>query len=207
MVTTGFSGAENANIQIGDTVVVIGIGPVGLCAVAGAKLRGVGRLFAVGSRPNCINIAKEYGTTDIINYREGDIVEQILNETNGEGADAVIIAGGNSETFAQAIQMAKAGSTISNINYYGVQNYEGAGDILPIPRFAWGAGMAHKTITGGLCPGGRLRMEKLINVVEQGRMDPSLLISHRFKGLESVEEALYLMKDKPRDLIKPMVTL
>jgi len=207
MVTTGFSGAENANIQIGDTVVVIGIGPVGLCAVAGAKLRGVGRLFAVGSRPNCINIAKEYGTTDIINYREGDIVEQILNETNGEGADAVIIAGGNSETFAQAIQMAKAGSTISNINYYGVQNYEGAGDILPIPRFAWGAGMAHKTITGGLCPGGRLRMEKLINVVEQGRMDPSLLISHRFKGLESVEEALYLMKDKPRDLIKPMVSL
>ena len=67
--------------------------------------------------------------------------------------------------------------------------------------------MAHKTITGGLCPGGRLRMEKLINVVEQGRMDPSLLISHRFKGLESVEEALYLMKDKPRNLIKPIVQL
>lgn len=207
MVTTGFSGAENANIQIGDTVAVIGIGPVGLCAVAGAELRGAGRLFGVGSRPDCINIAKKYGATDIINYREGNIVEQVLEATGGEGADAVVVAGGNAETFVQAIQMAKPGSTISNINYYGLQNYKNAGDILPIPRDAWGAGMAHKTITGGLCPGGRARMEQLVKVIEAGRFDPSLLISHRFKGLEKIEESLYLMKDKPRDLIKPMVQL
>ena len=207
MVTTGFSGAENANIQIGDTVAVIGIGPVGLCAVAGAKLRGAGRLFAVGSRPECVNIAKQYGATDIVNYKKGDIVEQILTETDGIGVDAVVVAGGNSETFAQGIQMAKPGSTISNINYFGTQNYKSAGDILPIPRDAWGAGMAHKTITGGLCPGGRVRMEQLVNVVENGRMDPGLLITHRFNGLEKVEDALYLMKDKPRDLIKPMVKI
>jgi alcohol dehydrogenase (NADP+) len=48
-------------------------------------------------------------------------------------------------------------------------------------------------------------MEQLANVVESGRFDPGLLITHRFKGLEKVEDALYLMKDKPRDLIKPMV--
>ncbi|MCE7699447.1 MAG: NAD(P)-dependent alcohol dehydrogenase [Methanobacterium paludis] len=205
MVTTGFSGAENANIKIGDNVAVIGIGPVGLCAVAGARLRGAGRLFAVGSRPDCANIAKKYGATDIINYKKGDIVEQILAETDGIGVDAVVVAGGNAATFAQGIQMAKPGSTISNINYFGIQNYEGAGDILPIPRDAWGAGMAHKTITGGLCPGGRVRMEQLVNVVESGRMDPGLLITHTFKGLEKVEDSLFLMKDKPRDLIKPMV--
>jgi len=207
MVTTGFSGAENADINIGDNVVVIGIGPVGLCAVAGAELRGAGRLFAVGSRPDCVNLAKTYGATDIINYKKGDIVEQVLEETDGVGADAVIMAGGNAETFAQAIQMAKPGSTISNLNYFGIQNYKGAGDILPVPRDAWGSGMAHKTIKGGVCPGGRARMEQLINVVTSGRFDPSLLITHRFKGLDKFEDALYLMKDKPRDLIKPMVKI
>ncbi len=207
MVTTGFSGAENANIQIGDSVAVIGIGPVGLCAVAGAKLRGAGRLFAVGSRPDCISLAKKYGATDIINYKEGNIVEQILAETDGEGVDAVVVAGGNSETFEQAIYMASPGSTISNINYFGTQEYKNAGDILPIPRLAWGMGMAHKTITGGLCPGGRVRMEKMVNIVESGRMDPALLVSHTFKGIDKIEESLFLMKDKPRDLIKPVVFL
>lgn len=207
MATTGIYGAESADIEIGDDVVVIGIGPVGLNAVAGAKLKGAGRLFAVGTRPDCVRVAKTYGATDIISYKEGDIVEQILEATDGKGADAVVLAGGNAATFAQAINMTKPGATISNINYFGVQDYKSAGDILPIPRIGWGAGMAHKKIVGGLCPGGRARMEQLVKVVEAGLYDPSLLITHRFKGLEKVEEGLALMKDKPRDLIKPMVIL
>ena len=61
MMTTGFHGAEMAEVQIGASVCVIGIGPVGLMAVAGAELRGAGRIFAVGSRPNCVALAREYG--------------------------------------------------------------------------------------------------------------------------------------------------
>ena len=79
MVPTGFHGVELADVQFGDTVCVVGIGPVGLMAVAGAALRGASRLFAVGSRPVCVEAAKAYGATDIINYREGDIVQQILD--------------------------------------------------------------------------------------------------------------------------------
>ncbi|MCI1956088.1 MAG: NAD(P)-dependent alcohol dehydrogenase, partial [Oscillospiraceae bacterium] len=67
--------------------------------------------------------------------------------------------------------------------------------------------MSHKVIAGGLMPGGRLRMEKLASLVEVGRLDPSKLVTHRFEGLESVEPALMLMKDKPKDLIKPVVTI
>ena len=65
--------------------------------------------------------------------------------------------------------------------------------------------MGHKTIVGGLMPGGRLRLEKLGSLVSAGKLDVSLLLTHRFDGFEKVEDALYLMKDKPAELIKPVV--
>ena len=100
MVPTGLHGVELADVQFGDTVCVIGIGPVGLMSVAGAAIRGASRLFAVGSRPNCVELAKEYGATDIINYRDGDIVKQVMELTKGQGVDRVVIAGGDNDTFA-----------------------------------------------------------------------------------------------------------
>jgi threonine dehydrogenase-like Zn-dependent dehydrogenase len=201
MVPTGFHGVEIADVQFGDSVVVVGIGPVGLMAVAAAAIRGASHIYAVGSRPNCIQIAKKYGATDIINYREGDIVEQIMAKTSGKGVDRVVIAGGDVDTFVQAIKILKPGGKIGNVNYLG------EGDYIKIPRAEWGCGMGHKFIAGGLMPGGRLRMEKLAALIETGRIDPSNLVTHRFEGLESVETALMLMKDKPRDLIKPVITI
>ena len=201
MVPTGFHGAELADVQYGESVCVIGIGPVGLMAVAGAALKGAGRLFAVGSRPNCVEAAKAYGATDIINYREGDIVEQILEKTGGKGVDKVIIAGGDNDTFIQAVTMLKPGGRIGNVNYLG------EGDFVRIPRAEWGCGMGHKTIAGGLMPGGRLRMERLAALLVNGRLDTSRLLTHRFQGFDHLEEALLLMKDKPKDLIKPVVIL
>ena len=201
MVPTGFHGAELADVQYGESVCVIGIGPVGLMAVAGAALKGAGRLFAVGSRPNCVEAAKAYGATDIINYREGDIVEQILEKTGGKGVDKVIIAGGDNDTFIQAVTMLKPGGRIGNVNYLG------EGDFVRIPRAEWGCGMGHKTIAGGLMPGGRLRMERLAALLVNGRLDTSRLLTHRFQGFDHLEEALLLMKDKPKDLIKPVVIM
>ena len=170
-------------------------------SVAAAALRGASHLYAVGSRPNCAKIAREYGATDIINYREGDIVEQILDKTHGKGVDRVVIAGGDNDTFAQAIRMLKPGGRIGNVNYLG------SGDTVSIPRVEWGCGMGHKSIAGGLMPGGRLRMEKLASLLSTGRLDTSKLLTHRFQGFEHIEEALMLMKDKPRDLIKPVVVM
>ncbi len=201
MVPTGLHGVELADVQFGDTVCVIGIGPVGLMSVAGAAIRGASRLFAVGSRPNCVELAKEYGATDIINYRDGDIVKQVMELTKGQGVDRVVIAGGDNDTFAQAIDMLKPGGRIGNVNYLG------SGDFVKIPRVEWGCGMGHKTIAGGLMPGGRLRMEKLASLMETGRLDPGKMLTHRFEGFENMEKALMLMKDKPKDLIKPVVII
>jgi len=201
MMTTGFHGAELAEIELGASVAVLGIGPVGLMAVAGAKLRGAGRIIAVGSRPVCVDAAKYYGATDIVNYKNGPIDSQIMDLTEGKGVDAAIIAGGNADIMATAVKIVKPGGTIANVNYFG------EGDVLPVPRLEWGCGMAHKTIKGGLCPGGRLRMERLINLVFYKRVDPSKLVTHVFQGFDNIEKALMLMKDKPKDLIKPVVIL
>ena len=198
MVPTGFHGVELADVQFGDNVVVIGIGPVGLMAVAAAAIRGAANIYAVGSRKNCVELAKEYGATHIINYRNGDIVEQIL-KLNGGPVDKIIIAGGDVDTFDQAIRMLKPGGRIGNVNYLG------SGDYLKIPRVEWGAGMGHKTIVGGLMPGGRLRSEKLARLITAGRIHPEKMITHVFHGWDGVKEALMLMKDKPADLIKPLV--
>ena len=198
MVPTGFHGVELADVQFGDNVVVIGIGPVGLMAVAAAAIRGAANIYAVGSRKNCVELAKEYGATHIINYRNGDIVEQILKLNDGP-VDKIIIAGGDVDTFDQAIRMLKPGGRIGNVNYLG------SGDYLKIPRVEWGAGMGHKTIVGGLMPGGRLRSEKLARLITAGRIHPEKMITHVFHGWDGVKEALLLMKDKPADLIKPLV--
>ena len=201
MVPTGFHAAELADVQYGDTVVVIGIGPVGLMGVAGAALRGAGRLFAVGSRQVCVDAAKAYGATDIVNYRDGDLVEIIMSETKGKGVDKVLIAGGNVNTIDQAIRMLKPGGRIGSVNYLG------SGEYVKVPRVEWGCGMGHKIIASGLMPGGRLRMEKLASLIANGRLDTSIMLTHRYEGFEHIEEALLLMKDKPRDLIKPVVLL
>ena len=201
MIPTGFHGIELADVQFGDNVAVIGIGPVGLMSVAAAAIRGAANIYAVGSRKNCSDLALEFGATDVINYREGDIVEQIMEKTKGQGVDKIVIAGGDVDTFDQAIRMLRPGGVIGNVNYLG------EGDYVKIPRGDWGCGMSHKTIRGGLMPGGRLRSEKLARLVMTGRIHPEKLITHTFHGLEGVEPALMLMKDKPRDLIKPLVLL
>lgn len=201
MVPTGFHGVELADVQFGDTVCVIGIGPVGLMAVAGAALRGASRLIAVGSRPKCAQVARAYGATDIVDYHGGDVVEQVMDLTHGRGVDRVVVAGGNADTYIDAIKILKPGGRIGSVNYLG------SGDYARIPRVEWGCGMGHKFIASGLMPGGRLRMEKLVSLMETGRLDAGLMLTHRFQGFEHIEEALLLMKDKPRDLIKPVVVL
>lgn len=200
VVTTGFTGAEYADIKFGDNVCVLGIGPIGLMAVVGAKLRGASRIIAVGTRPVCVELAKAYGATDVLSYKNGNIVEQVKELTDGVGVDATIIAGGNAEVLAQAYDMTRYGiGTISNINYFS-----GSGT-LPLPIFSSGRGMCGKTLHMELAKGGRTRIERIMSMIECGRVDPAPLITHHLYGLDKVEDAIYLMRDKPADLVKIMV--
>lgn len=202
VMTTGFTGAEYANIKTGDTVCVIGIGPVGLMAVAAASNLGAAEIYAIGSRPNCKQLAMQYGATDIIDYKDVNIVQKVLELTDNVGSDSVIIAGGNDKVFTQAIDMVRYGiGTVSNVNYYGDTGS------LAFPKFSGGRGMAGKTIHTELAKGGRARIERMLKMVKFGRVNPEPLVTHVLNGFEQIEKAIYLMRDKPDNLIKVMVEI
>lgn len=199
MMSTGFYGVEQADVQFGDTVVVFGIGPVGLMAVAGAALRGAGRIIAIGTRPNCVELAREFGATDIVSYKEGDVVEQI--QALAGKVDACIIAGGSAASVNQALMVTRPGGVISNINYFD------ASETFEIPTMLWGLGMSDVSFKTGFCPGGAYRVERLLNVIRAGRLHPGKMLNYVFEGFDKIEDAFKVMDEKPRDLIKPIVKI
>jgi threonine dehydrogenase-like Zn-dependent dehydrogenase len=198
MMSTGFMAAENADVPVGGTVAVFAQGPVGLMATKGAALQGAGRIIAVETVPKRKELAREYGADEVVDFADGDPVEQIMALTDGDGVDAAIEALGRSETFEQCVAATKPGGTVSNAGYHG------EGEYVNIPREAWGVGMAEKSIETGLCPGGRLRLERLLRLLEAGRVDPTRLTSHEF-AFENVDEAFELMESKSDDVVKPLI--
>ena len=123
-----------------------------------------------------------------------------MDLTNGKGVDVSIVAGGGAEALNNAIAVTRVGG--GRISMLEVITET---EMLNIPYNIIGGFLSHKTIRGGLCPGGRKRMERMLSLIKYGRLDPSLMITHRFGGLEALPEAFQLMVNKPRDLIKPIV--
>jgi threonine dehydrogenase-like Zn-dependent dehydrogenase len=198
MMSTGFMGAEHAEIPVGGTVAVFAQGPVGLMATKGAELQGAGLIIAVESVPKRQELAREYGADEIVDFEEGDPVEQIHDLTDGEGVDAAIEALGTSGTFEQCVKVTKAGGTVSNVGYHG------EGEYVNIPREDWGVGMAEIDVATGLCPGGRLRLERLLRLLENDRLDPTQMTTHEF-GFDEIDEAFHLMETKEDGIIKPLI--
>ena len=201
MMSAGLSGAELAEVSFGDTVVVIGAGPLGCMAIAGAAMRGAGRIIAVDTRKKSVEVAKHYGATDIVNHKDGstNMVNQILFLTGGRGADCCIIAGGGEDILDQAMRITCLGGRIANLNTFAY------GESLHFSLEGWGLGLANKTIRGGLCPGGRYRIEKMLELLKYDRLDPTKIITHVFKGFQYIEEAFDLMIRKEQDVLKPVV--
>jgi threonine dehydrogenase-like Zn-dependent dehydrogenase len=198
MLSTGLMAAENADIPIGGTVAVFALGPIGLMAIAGARMRGAGLIIGVDNVPQRLELATKYGADKVIDFSRLDAVATIMELTGGHGVDAAIEALGGDVTFQNAIKVTRPGGTISNAGYHG------EGEFVHIPRLEWGVGMAEKTIRTGLCPGGRLRMERLLRLVESGRVDPTLLTTHRFR-FDEMRKAFEMMDRKLDGIIKPLI--
>jgi NADP-dependent alcohol dehydrogenase len=122
-----------------------------------------------------------------------------MEATKGQGVNRVIVAGGDLDTFQQAFDILKVGGRVANVNYLG------EGENIKISRESTMVGMGHKHFVGGLTPGGRNRMDRMANLVLAGRIHPEKMITHRFTGIEHVEDGVELMRTKPRDLIKPVI--
>lgn len=198
MMSTGLMGAEHANIPIGGTVAVFAQGPVGLMATAGARLCGAGLVIAVESVEGRKRLAKHYGADVIVDFSETDPVEAIMEITEGLGVDSSIEALGAEKTFQDCIRVTRPGGTISNTGYHG------HGEFVGIPRLEWGVGMSDHVIRTGLCPGGKERMKRLMRLIENRRIDPTLMTSHTF-SFDELERAFEMMKSKEDGMIKPLI--
>ncbi|MBY6362487.1 alcohol dehydrogenase catalytic domain-containing protein [Rhodococcoides corynebacterioides] len=199
MLTTGLMGAENCELQLGETVAIIGGGPVGLSATIGARLLGAGRVIVAESVPARQDLARQFGADEIVDYTLGDTVEQILTLTDGVGVDAAVEALGTKATFDTAFRILKPRGRLSNVGYH-----EGS-DPLPIDIAAFGLGHGDQKIRGGLCPGGNERLSRILRLIEGGRIDPTPMTTHRFPFAE-VEEAFDVMRYKKDGVIKPLIT-
>ncbi len=199
MMSTGFMGAEHANIPLGGTVAVFGQGPVGLMATAGAKLLGAGLIIGVECVPERQKLSRHFGADEIVDFTKVDTIAEIMRLTDGEGVDSAIEALGSQITFENCVKATRPGGTISNAGYHG------EGEYVKIPRLEWGVGMADKTIRTGLCPGGSERMGRLLRLLQRNRIDPTALTTHRFP-FEEIEKGYLLMKNKEDNVLKPLIT-
>ena len=197
IMSTGFAGAESGNIKIGDTVAVFAQGPIGLCATAGARLRGATTIIAVETVPERIEMAKRMGADVVIDFNAVDPVDEIMKITKGRGVDVAIEALGLQSTFQCSLRVLKPGGTLSSLGVYS--------EDLTIPLAAFHAGLGDNKIVTSLCPGGKERMRRLMNVIASSRIDFGPLITHRF-GLEQIEEAYELFSNQRDGVLKIAIT-
>ena len=193
IMSTGFKGAENANIRIGDTVVVFAQGPIGLCATAGARLLGATTIIAVDGNDHRLGIAKKMGADVTLNFRNVDVVDEVMKLTGGKGADSSIEALGTQATFAQAMKVLRPGGTLSSLGVYS--------EDLTIPLAQFAAGLGDHTIRTALCPGGKERMRRLMNVVASSRLDLGVLVTHHYK-LDDIVAAYDLFSNQRDGVLK-----
>lgn len=318
VLQTGFTAVEEAGVKPGDTVVVMGIGAIGLAAILGAKLAGARTIYAVGSRPENTRIAESMSDinchVEVLNYRHlhcplpqgmhplanstgSPVVNYVLTKTQTKGADKVLICGGDDLAFPQAIDMVKYGTgVVSNVMYYGADldtqggelktleamnsaetyltstaaaveaeaqaagaqpqaaayinvdrttasasaagaqptsttagaqtpvaplgspgsapskpTYAVPGDVLrkahtvtlndnidciQIPKFSIGRGMAGKTLKFSLSRGGRQNLERVMQIVQESGVHPSIFITEHYDGLDQIAQAIDDMKER-----------
>ncbi|TCK71596.1 threonine dehydrogenase-like Zn-dependent dehydrogenase [Acidipila rosea] len=193
IASTGFSASESAQVKIGDSVAIFAEGPIGLCATAGAKLRGAGQIFAVDSNPVRLEQAMKMGADHAINIGQQDPVAEILKLTGGRGVDVAIEALGRAETFENALRVLRPGGTLSSLGVYSGK--------LTIPLEPFAAGLGDHKIVTTLCPGGKERMRRLMELVLHQRVDLTPLITHRYK-LDEIVEAYSLFSQQKDGVLK-----
>ena len=168
VLATGFHAAAQGDVHTGDVVVVLGLGPVGLCALLGSRERGAGAVFGVDSVPERLTLAARYGGIPLDRTAQ-DVEAAVRAATGGRGADVVIEAVGHADATQLAWRLVRCGGTLS---VPGVHNE---------PAFALRPGQLYDknlTYRTGRAPV-RAAMPELLTRLRRDDLDLRALISHR----------------------------
>ena len=119
IASTGISAAETANVQIGQTVAVFAQGPIGLCATAGARLKGASLIIGIDAIEKRLQLSREMGANEVIDFTQEDPVAAIKRLTGGRGVDVAIEALGKQDTFQWCLEATRPGGIVSSLGVYG----------------------------------------------------------------------------------------
>jgi alcohol dehydrogenase len=177
ILPTGFEcGVLNGKVQPGNTVAIVGSGPIGLAALLTSQFYSPAEIIMVDLDNNRLEVARRFGATAVVNSTDGNAVDTIMKMTGGRGVDTAIEAVGVPATFELCEKIVAPGGVIANIGVHGTKvdlHLENLWD-------------RNITITTRLVD--TVSTPMLLNSLRSTKIDPKLLITHRFK-LDHILEA------------------
>lgn len=177
-------GALNGQVRPGDTVLVIGAGPIGLAAVMTVRLLSPSHIVVVDPASARRDAANKLGA-DVVLDTDADVAEVLAGLTDGLGADVAIEAVGIPQTFEQCVELVRAGGRVANVGVHGS----------PATLHLETAWIRNLTITTGLVD--TYTTPTLLRMLAAGQLDVSGLVTHRF-GLQEMQDA-YDVFSRPAD--------
>lgn len=194
-LAVGFHSAAQGNVTVGDTVVILGAGCIGLVTLLACKARGAGKIIVTDLVDARLEKAKELGADYIINGKDADVLEKIAELTDGRGADKVIETAGSPHTIAQTAHLVSKGGSIvlvglasvEEINYNFAQIMDKEAEIKSVFRY-------------------RNIYPKAIQAVSSGFIDISGIVTHEY-DLEHIQDAFCEVVNNKTDLIKAIIKI
>ena len=188
---TGYHAIAHAGMKAGDTVAVLGLGPVGLCAVQAAQAAGAARVFAIDSVQQRLEMAASFGAVPL-HLGEDEPKRAVRARTEGRGVDVVVDAVGDPGPLAMAVSLCRDAGTVS-----GIGAYAGQGEV-PL-GLAWLKGLTLRLGLANVIA----HVDRVLGLLEAGRLDPAPLVTHRMK-LDQAGEAYELYDN--REALKVVLT-
>jgi 2-desacetyl-2-hydroxyethyl bacteriochlorophyllide A dehydrogenase len=183
---------NRANSKLGDTILIIGTGAIGLIAVQLAKLRGAGKVIAVDTSSSKLQLAKQFGADRTINPLHEDVLAVVWQETGGYGADFVLEMVGLPSTYDIAIKATKMQGTVMALGF-------AANEVtIPIQSLLFN----EVTIIG--CTGFSFEGNTVLSMISDGRINVTPLITHEYP-LEEIESGFEVLRDKTYEAIKVII--
>ncbi len=167
IMSTGFAAIERADMKEGQSVAIFAQGPVGLCTTAAAKTYGAGLIIAVESIPERAAMARRLGADHVV--APDSAVEDIMHLTGGRGVDVAVEALGRQVTLDNCFAVTRFGGTVSSVGVYGADGRVS----IPVDGSFY-----HRRFVTTLCPTGRKRLDYLLRLVGDGRVDLTPLFTH-----------------------------
>jgi threonine dehydrogenase-like Zn-dependent dehydrogenase len=220
ILPTGWQAAVHCDLKGGETVAIWGAGPVGLFTIKSAQIMGAERIIVIETVPERIALARQAGATHIIDLKQEEVIERIKEITDGEGPDAVIDCVGMEATAGHGMlgMLSKVQETLTSTQRpyaleQAVQAVRGGGIVSvpgvyggPIPVHMGAVVQKGLTIRSGQTHVKRY-LEELTGLIQQGRIDPTFLITHRSTSLEQGPELYKTFRDKQDGCVKVVFNL